>query len=140
MFVKICCESIIPLIIFNLFVIIEVYAFVSTKSQALVFYLYLGIFNFCCILLTIKKRQRDQSPVEKTLLEDYIDYESVDGVQEICTICLEDMNDNNIVVLVKNDEQVCEHKFHKECIEKWVLKLKQSKNNITCPNCRANYV
>ena len=42
-----------------------------------------------------------------------------------CSICLETI-ENNYIILYK-----CCHKFHKECIDRWLNK----KN--TCPYCRA---
>ena len=42
----------------------------------------------------------------------------------ICSICLDDITNNNITILKE-----CNHTFHKECIDKW-------KHHNTCPYCR----
>ena len=46
----------------------------------------------------------------------------------ICSICLENLKDNNCVILN------CEHIYHKICIKEWL------KKNNSCPNCRINII
>jgi len=46
-----------------------------------------------------------------------------------CTICLEYFNENEMLY-----ELICEHYYHKNCIDDWL-----SKKN-TCPLCRLNLV
>lgn len=44
---------------------------------------------------------------------------------EKCSICLEPINENDIVREIKK----CKHSFHIKCIDEWF------QNNIKCPNC-----
>jgi hypothetical protein len=44
-----------------------------------------------------------------------------------CSICLDDM-DNNIYTL-----QICKHKYHKNCIEDYMIK---NDTKMRCPLCR----
>ena len=50
--------------------------------------------------------------------------EKNDSIDE-CTICLEDLDKNNLVKILK-----CGHEFHTKCIHDW-MKIKK-----TCPICR----
>lgn len=53
---------------------------------------------------------------------DYLtNYESI----FTCPVCLENFNDNNIIVV-----SCCKNKLHLECFMKWI------KDNETCPICR----
>ncbi|CAD8126236.1 unnamed protein product [Paramecium sonneborni] len=52
------------------------------------------------------------------------------GVDEIaqsekCAVCLEDINDQNLIKILK-----CNHYFHNECIKEWLI-IKAE-----CPTCR----
>ena len=58
--------------------------------------------------------------------KDYSDKDYSDKDGEKCSICLEEMNKE-----IK--QTICNHLFHKECIEEWI---KNSKNS--CPLCRKN--
>uniref|UniRef100_A0A6C0H5V8 RING-type domain-containing protein n=1 Tax=viral metagenome TaxID=1070528 RepID=A0A6C0H5V8_9ZZZZ len=51
-------------------------------------------------------------------------------MSEICSICLENMNENNI-------ELICKHSFHIECIEKYYGSDFESCPN-SCPYCRCD--
>jgi hypothetical protein len=52
-------------------------------------------------------------------------YETKDGKQEECSICLIDFETNDNVVSLK-----CNHLFHQTCIVEW------SNHKAECPNCR----
>lgn len=47
---------------------------------------------------------------------------------EICSICRNNFNDNEIVRKIKS----CQHIFHQQCLDSWLSR------NITCPMCRNN--
>ncbi|XP_074839639.1 leukemia NUP98 fusion partner 1 [Carettochelys insculpta] len=49
---------------------------------------------------------------------------SLDEDSDLCVICHDDLKTGSIIILH------CMHSFHKECIEKWLLKKP------TCPTCR----
>ena len=74
------------------------------------------------VKLTVAQEELDKIPIVefKSLKKDIIDKNSS------CTICLDDFEPDNKVRIVK-----CEHVFHRECIDKWLLE-----NNFTCPTCR----
>lgn len=61
-----------------------------------------------------------------------IEYNKVDeklrSKYETCFICLADFDDDNIIRIIK-----CEHIFHKECIDPWLLK-----ESYKCPVCRSD--
>ena len=46
-----------------------------------------------------------------------------------CSICLNTKEDDHIYVICK-----CDHIFHKECIDKWIVKER------SCPNCRITLI
>ena len=54
---------------------------------------------------------------------------------EECAICLEDLNNSEVIQLSKKDKNLCGHKFHLECMS---LRCKNSQNTETCicPLCR----
>jgi hypothetical protein len=49
-------------------------------------------------------------------------FKKVNDIQEVCSICLEDMESSR--------QLVCGHAFHEDCINQWLPK------NNTCPYCR----
>jgi Ring finger domain len=51
----------------------------------------------------------------------------------ICTICLEEINDNNVSYLP------CCHGFHQECFTNYVSAKIRSKRNVSCPICRIEH-
>ena len=54
-------------------------------------------------------------------------YDQEDGIElEQCTICLNDIDNNQIVREINK----CKHCFHIECADKWF------EDHITCPHCR----
>ena len=54
-------------------------------------------------------------------------YDQEEGIElEQCTICLNDIENNQIVREINK----CKHCFHVECADKWF------EEHITCPNCR----
>lgn len=50
-----------------------------------------------------------------------------------CTICLDDITDNNISYLP------CCHGFHQECFTAYITEKIKSKRNISCPICRIEH-
>lgn len=48
-----------------------------------------------------------------------------------CYICLEKINEKEYV-----RELSCKHKYHKKCIDKWLLKMSKVTETISCPMCR----
>lgn len=46
-----------------------------------------------------------------------------------CNICLLNFRENEY-----KREVICNHNFHKKCIDKWINKY----NNFSCPTCRCN--
>ncbi len=57
-----------------------------------------------------------------------INYESIEYINNLCSICLE-KNDNFIKL------SNCDHYYHKECINKWILQ--DIKSSSLCPVCRS---
>jgi SUMO ligase MMS21 Smc5/6 complex component len=53
---------------------------------------------------------------------------AVDTLPDVCSICLEEMNENSGELI----ELSCNHIYHKDCILSWFSKSK------TCPCCRKN--
>ena len=54
----------------------------------------------------------------------------IEHFEDECSICYIEYNkDDNIRKLL-----VCDHKYHMECINKWITEY----NNHTCPLCRSN--
>ena len=55
--------------------------------------------------------------------------EYIDKSNTICTVCLDELNNNEVIVKLNK----CQHYFHKECITPWLMVKK------TCPICRIKY-
>lgn len=56
------------------------------------------------------------------------------NTQEIeCCICCQNVKSNEYI-----RELNCNHKFHKKCIDKWLLQSMKEKENVSCPICRTN--
>ena len=62
----------------------------------------------------------------KTIIYD----KSKHGYLDTCSICYTEYEDNDVLKSLPK----CEHTFHSECIEKWVVKTKS--RNVFCPVCR----
>jgi hypothetical protein len=58
-------------------------------------------------------------------------------VPGFCTICLCGFHPGSEIVWSSNAE--CEHVFHRECMEQWLMKLRGSEGPI-CPCCRRDFV
>lgn len=56
-------------------------------------------------------------------------------VPNLCAICLADYEIGDRIVWASNP--LCEHAFHKECIERWLVK---QRGNPLCPCCRRDFV
>lgn len=53
-------------------------------------------------------------------------------LEKECAICYEKIQEN---VYIR--KLICNHEFHKKCIDKWLFtQFKQHKNEFTCPICR----
>lgn len=63
-------------------------------------------------------------PEELDLLNSYRSYRKLDG---ICSICRNEYNSLDEIT-----ELPCGHKFHKDCLNRWLS------NHITCPICRCS--
>jgi Ring finger domain len=50
-----------------------------------------------------------------------------------CTICLDEINDNNVSYLP------CCHGFHQECFTNYITDKIKSKKNVSCPICRIEH-
>lgn len=50
-----------------------------------------------------------------------------------CCICLSSVNPNEFI-----RELNCNHKYHKKCIDKWLIKMSKQYETISCPICRQN--
>jgi hypothetical protein len=50
-----------------------------------------------------------------------------------CCICLQSVNKKEFV-----RELNCGHRFHKKCIDKWLVKMSKEQEHISCPICRQN--
>ena len=50
-----------------------------------------------------------------------------------CSICCEDYISGDVLKILP-----CRHKYHHECIEKWVTMSSQSTRVPTCPYCNAS--
>ena len=48
--------------------------------------------------------------------------------EKTCTICIEEFLENEQIYLLK-----CNHIYHINCIDEWILKTGESK--VKCPNC-----
>ena len=74
------------------------------------------------------RRNRREGPdiniIRKHILS--VDKKKVIG-SEKCVICLDDYNHNHNIGKLE-----CEHKFHRECIEKWLIE------KTICPLCKYN--
>ena len=51
-----------------------------------------------------------------------------DLADEVCSICCENFEEKQKI----RNMPICEHKYHKQCIDKWLAKKP------TCPNCNRN--
>ncbi|CEO99786.1 RING-type domain-containing protein [Plasmodiophora brassicae] len=51
-----------------------------------------------------------------------------DEVEPLCTICLDESHGHEVTFRTLNR---CGHRFHKECIDMWILRREQRR----CPNC-----
>ena len=49
-------------------------------------------------------------------------------IEEVCSICCENFEEKQKI----RNMPICEHKYHKQCIDKWLAKKP------TCPNCNRN--
>jgi len=72
-------------------------------------------------------------PVEiKTTLEEITTNSSIDikitDEEVLCVICQENINKNEIIRKIK-----CNHYFHVDCIDQWLV------NNKTCPTCKFRF-
>ena len=54
----------------------------------------------------------------------------IDVNEEICTICLENLNDNHTKILP------CKHILHHDCYVNLILHSFTNNTNVTCPICR----
>jgi hypothetical protein len=52
----------------------------------------------------------------------------IKSINDECSICYDNYNEDEYIREIKT----CKHKFHKNCIHKWIITY----NNDTCPNCR----
>lgn len=66
------------------------------------------------------------TPRELNVLTD----QKADGsiTEEVCSICCDNFEEKQKI----RSMPVCEHKFHKQCIDKWLQKKP------ICPNCNRN--
>lgn len=48
-----------------------------------------------------------------------------------CCICQDNVKQNEFV-----RELNCGHKYHKKCVDNWMIKMSQERDNISCPICR----
>ena len=62
--------------------------------------------------------------LNKLITKNYVEVDK--EKYKACSICLEDYNEEDKLRLLK-----CEHGFHTECIDKWLLEC-----NYKCPVCR----
>ncbi|CAD8075707.1 unnamed protein product [Paramecium primaurelia] len=85
-------------------------------------------FNFICLPPGFQQKYKlIKSRKIKNWIDDIPILVGVDDFEqkETCTICLSDLNEKNIIKILK-----CNHFFHQECIKEW-LQLKAE-----CPTCR----
>jgi hypothetical protein len=62
---------------------------------------------------------------------------SIRVVPGFCTICLSGFYPDHEIVWSSNSE--CDHVFHRECMEQWLMKLPGIEEPI-CPCCRRDFV
>ena len=55
----------------------------------------------------------------------------MEGTQEICTICYEQLDTGDVETRETRETLPCDHSFHVPCIRKWL------ETDNTCPVCRA---
>ena len=96
------------------------------------------------IILFICKRtntiQRQSNPLQNPSLTQQIiryqvrnslfDYKCDNENSDICTICLDDLKSNNVVITE------CNHIFHKDCLLRWININLEKRQNADCPNCK----
>lgn len=94
------------------------------------FYDYVDNFLQCYIELTFILSEIVFEDVKVILNEKDFEkltcFEYTDNFKDTCQICLEDYQENRIVV-----KTPCNHIFHKKCIKKWFCDT-----NVKCPLCR----
>ena len=52
----------------------------------------------------------------------------------VCSVCLEDIHKDN------GKQLSCGHRFHKDCLDKWLSMGHDKTNGCSCPNCRESIV
>ena len=52
----------------------------------------------------------------------------------VCSVCLEEIHKNN------GKKLSCGHRFHKDCLDKWLSMGHDKTNGCSCPNCRESIV
>ena len=78
-----------------------------------------------CIMNLCKKSKKNDKKNDIIIENNYISYKLTSIIEpQECVICLENMNNNDIIVLTE-----CFHMYHKKCINDWFMI-----SNI-CPIC-----
>ncbi|CAF2056789.1 probable E3 ubiquitin-protein ligase RHA4A [Brassica napus] len=79
---------------------------------------------------TIDQTPQPQPDIEtgqrKVLMFKDIEQEEEGGGKQICSICLEEYEDDHEIMRLNK----CEHIFHRFCIDSWLAR------HWSCPNCR----
>ena len=90
--------------------------------------------NICLIVVT-----NYEKPKNKNNMKDLLNNLDIKPVFKCnnnnidCYICLDKIDSKEYV-----RELSCNHKYHKKCIDKWLVKMSKEKENISCPICRKN--
>lgn len=81
--------------------------------------------RFISLYLCCKNKRRNYLDKQASLLKQKDHYDSE------CAICLEKLNDRSCIYM-----DVCNHIYHYDCIENYILALNHSyKNDFYCPLC-----
>ena len=82
------------------------------------------------VIPTSKCKKQTKRGLDK-LLGESIKYNTIkeSSCSNTCLICIDNFSEEDLVRKL----QKCKHIYHKECIDKWIIK------NPTCPICRTLY-
>lgn len=72
------------------------------------------------VKLTITQEELDKIPI--------LDFSEIKTDEKTCSICLDEFDKESKIRKIN-----CQHLFHSECIDKWLLE-----NNYKCPVCRSS--
>ena len=99
------------------------FTFLSFAVMIIVFHTLIKYLRVLCM----SRRLRLQ---EQSLEANYAPIVNVDKESEVCTICIEEFQEDEKVRKLN-----CGHEFHVTCIDEW-----KKRGNRTCPNCNIDFM